>query len=228
MRKKHSKKFHQEPLRHEWAQPLLAKGGVDLFAELQNAQVALDRAVQACRNHLESSPLTPVVAQAAANEISRGAGTISTIKVESHGEVILEIRSKKAGERRNWKSSLPSIKELRAEAEEMNLDISDLGRSKRKIFEAIQAAKGGEVEPPEPVEDAEPEPPPPSPPKKAKKMFRTGDAVTPTVVNTTGLPFDKSTDLPDDLLDGTKPDLKAVLADSEGLDIDAILDGTRD
>jgi len=219
MGKKYSKKVHQEPLRKEWAQSLLAmrdpNGVGSLYEGLEAAKAALALAVGNCRNHMGANSLTDVVADAAAREAGRGGK--ASITVNEQGTILLEVRPKKAVEKRNWKTSLPPIKVLRAEAKEMNLDITEYGRSKRDIHDAIQAAK------------AEASPAKPKIKPKAKKMTRTGDAITkPRVVQANDLPFDDSTALPDDLLDGESPDLQVVLADSEGLDLDAILDGNKD
>lgn len=217
MGKKYSQKVHQEPLREEWAQSLLAARdpncGGSLFAYLQGKKDELADSIRRCREHLEKNPLTGVVAEAAAREIGRG-GSCS-ITINEQGTVLLEVTPKKPGEKRTWQSRLPSIKELRAEAKEMGLDISGLGRSKRKIFDALQEAKKTK-----------------KPTKKArKKMVKTGDAITPPrVVDPSNLPFDESSELPADLLDGgdSQPDMQAAMTESDDLDLDAILDDPQD
>lgn len=217
MGKKYSQKVHQEPLREEWAQSLLAARdpncGGSLYAYLQGKKDELADSIRRCRKHLEENPLTEVVAEAAAREIGRG-GTCS-ITINEQGTVLLEVTPKKPGEKRTWQSRLPTIKKLRAEAKELGLDISGLGRSKSKIFEALQEAKKTRT-----------------PPKKAKKkMVKTGDAITPPrVVDVSSLPFDEATELPSDLLDesDSKPDMQAVMVESDGLDLDAILDESKD
>ena len=221
MGKKYSKKVHQEPLRTEWAQSLLAErdpnSGGSLYAALQAKIQELDEYVQKCRKHLEENPLTGVVAEAAAREAGRGGSC--TITVNEKGTILLEVVPKKSGEKRTWLSTLPPIKELRAEAKKIGLDISGLGRSKRRIFDALQDAKASKN-------------PPTKPPKKAKKkMMKTGDAITtPRVVDVDNLPFDEKSELPSDLFDGDtpQPDMQAAMSESDGLDLDAILDDPKD
>lgn len=219
MGKKYSKKVHLEPLREGWAQSLLDRSGGSLFEELQGAKELLAAAVTNCRRHLATNPLTEVVAKAAAEESGRGGS--SSITVNDQGTILLEVNPKQPGERRTWKTTLPPIKELRAEAEEMKLDISGLGRSRRKIHEAIQAAKE-EGAPPKPKK------------AKRKKMTKTGDAITPPrVVQPGDLPFDETSELPEDLFDSDStdpksPDMQAAVAESDGLDLDAILDDPND
>jgi len=218
MGKKYSKKVHQEPLREEWAQSLLAErdphSGGSLYAYLQAKKDELADSIRRCQKHLEENPLTGVVAEAAAREAGRGGSC--TITVNSNGTILLEVTPKKAGEKRTWMSNLPSIKELRAEAERLGVDISGLGRSKRKIFAALQDAKASK---------------PPTKRKAKKKRMKTGDAITPPrVVDPSELPFDESSDLPADLLDDPpqQPDMQAAMNESDGLDLDAILDESKD
>jgi len=220
MGKKYSKKVHQESLREEWAKSLLAQkdpnSGGSLYDALQAKIRDLDEYVRRCQQSLADNPLTSVVAEAAAREAGRGGK--STIVVNEQGTILLEVTPKTTGEKRGWKTTLPPIKELRAEAARMKLDISAHGRSRRDIHAAILAAKA----------EAKP-----AVKKAKKKMFKTGDAITtPRVVDTADLPYDEATELPDDLLDDTPspsaPDLSAVVVDSEDLDLDAILDTKAD
>jgi len=130
-----TKKLHREPLPDDLTKALLA----DPLAEiLGNARKTLQKAVQQAREHIENSPLTPIVAQSVMKDLGRR-GEAAVI-VDDNGEVLLEIRYKGIGNKntRTWTSDLPSLVELRRQAKEKNVDISHLGRNRREIVALLR------------------------------------------------------------------------------------------
>lgn len=205
MGKKYTKKIRQRPLREDWCEALLVtkgENGETLYRNLQESVRQLQDSVEACKKHLNENPLTPVVAQAAAKELKWGGR--AAITINHNGVIVVEIVPGKSG---GWVSNIPPIQEMREEAASIGLDISSFGRSRKKIFEALQKAKENPI----------------SLKTGRKKMVKTGDAITsPRIIETSDTP---SNDLPDDLLEGDEPapDMQAILQDSDSIDIDSIL-----
>jgi hypothetical protein len=92
-------------------------------------------------------------------------GTAS-LRVRPDGTVILHVaydeaekpkRDKPAVQRQTRKSTLPTLDELRVRADDLGIDISDLGKKRRAIFERLQGAAEAAAE--DEVPEVEVEPP---------------------------------------------------------------------
>lgn len=119
-----------------------------LFAKLRFARTLLAQACEEVQEALASNPLTEITArEAARKEGRRGKPTVT---VDNGGRVILEIHYGKGRARnpkqerteplRHWSSDLPSLEELRHQADKLGVDISDLGRKKKLIMERLEGA----------------------------------------------------------------------------------------
>lgn len=91
------------------------------------------KALEDVREHLKENPLRPLY--------------------ESHINGVLGISER--GEIIIVKDTLPSLKQLRDQAERFGIDISDLGRSRTKIVERIEKGLVSENEKPTPKSDQE-------------------------------------------------------------------------
>ena len=114
---------------------LLTTGGTPLAEILEKARTDLHDAIEKARTHLIQNPLTPIVANSVTKELGRRGA--ATVVVNDNGMVMLEIQYGSNGNTRAWKSDLPSITELRRQAEAKKIDISHLGRNRRKITELL-------------------------------------------------------------------------------------------
>ena len=85
------------------------------YSEFQRIKEEYSRAVEHIREHLKENPLTPLYE----NHIG------GKIVVSDLGEIYHTVQT------------LPSLKVLREKAERMDIDISDLGRSRKKIFDRL-------------------------------------------------------------------------------------------
>ena len=104
------------------------------------------QAVEEANEYLSQSSLAKIVARSIMTELKKRGEP--SIMVRPDGTVILRIsydtkRSKKpvAVVQAPRSSSLPYLDDLRKEAEELGVDISDLGRQRRAIHERIKAAR---------------------------------------------------------------------------------------
>lgn len=90
------------------------------YSEFQRVREEYFKAVEHIREHLKENPLTPLY--------------------EKHigGKVIVS----DLGMLYQTNQALPSLNELRERAERLNIDISDLGRSRKKIFDRLQNKNG--------------------------------------------------------------------------------------
>ena len=189
------KRVFRAPLRSEWAAALLA--GCELGEARQRYKAALNEA----RLLLESHPLAGVVAEAAARELGKR-GALELV-IDDTGDVMLQVhygltRLPKVVDK-SKKIKLPSISELRAEAEHLGLDVSGLGKAKRKILARIKAHKAGA--------------PPDLPPKP--KMIKTAPALSPPRVLTLSAVSNEMSQV--------KPiDLETVALAGARLDMDAL------
>jgi len=103
--------------------------------------------VERANKYLKTSTLASLVADTVMRQLKkRGA---PSIRVNSDGTVVLHVsyegvpepRAKPPVERQTRSSDLPKLDELRVRAEEAGIDISDLGRQRRAIFERVEAAE---------------------------------------------------------------------------------------
>jgi len=109
-------------------------------------------AIEEANRHLATSPVAKIVAHSIMQTLKkRGEATIA---VRSDGAVVLrvaygaeegptEVRSRRDAPsvQTTHRSDLPYLDELRAEAADLGLDISGLGRRRRTIHEYIEAHK---------------------------------------------------------------------------------------
>lgn len=109
------------------------KDGTAVWDALQDAKARLAEAVADANQTLKTNPLTPLVA----NQV---AGPAAQIHVDSLGNVLISGKPKLSTGRR-YQSTLPSITELRRQAEALGLDPEPFGRQKRKLVKAIEAAR---------------------------------------------------------------------------------------
>jgi len=139
----HAKRLHREPLPDDVASALLASPlleGVPAGERLRNLRGQLVETVKAIRESLASNPVAEIVATATAKRIGRRGA--AAIVVDDNGAVMLEVRYDDNGDKRAWHSNLPSLDDLRETAKGLGIDIASLGRSKRKLAEAIKKATG--------------------------------------------------------------------------------------
>lgn len=138
------KKLHREPLADDVASALLASPileGVSAGERLKGLRAQLTETVNSIRASLENNPLAKIAAEAAAKKIGRRGA--ASVVVDDGGIVLLEVRYQADGKKRKWHSNLPPLGDLRAEAKNLGLDLSVLGRSRRKLADAIREARGG-------------------------------------------------------------------------------------
>ena len=220
------KRPHREPLDPKWVEALLhAKPdpGIEaleavpsLYQQLEDAREVLRRAVEQARVALIRNPLADVAAREAARLAGkRGA---ATVVVDDDGHVMLEVRYKgdapatkpraKAAAKKPWVSALPSLKELREQAEALGLDVSDCGRAKKKILDRIEAAKVAK-------------------PKPRQKMTKTAPALSPVRIVTPPEPPAKPPEPPAKLAPGSMAALAAQGEKAAG-DLDDFLASIED
>ena len=118
-------------------------------AQLQDAQTQLQDAVSLANSALDSNQMVGIVAQSVAKALKKRGE--AKIVVEPNGSVVLVVgypttRAPPQPQpslvvRRKWTSRLPPLAQLRTEAEQMGVDISDLGRQRRAIHERLQEAQ---------------------------------------------------------------------------------------
>lgn len=105
-------------------------------------------AVEAANQYLGRSKLAAIVADTVMRSLKkRGA---ASLKVNPDGTVVLHVSYDEDDEevrvvakrppvkQSNWHSDLPPLEELRAEADQMGVDIADLGRARRTIYERLE------------------------------------------------------------------------------------------
>lgn len=125
------------PLPEHWTKALLdaplgPEGDTTIGKALDQAREVLGRVVTRARVFLATSPLVPLVAEAAAKEAK--AQGIAQLTMDDLGNIGLAVaKGRKAG-------TVPTLDALRTEAQEAGADISACGRSRRKLLQAIQEA----------------------------------------------------------------------------------------
>jgi hypothetical protein len=129
------------PLEKDWAQALLsewekAEDGdrTSAFQSLRQARENYEAALNRARKALGRHPLLGIAAQEAARR--HGKRGDPRIVIDDDGRVMLEVRYGTAP--KPSVSSLPSLDELRKRAEKDGIDISDLGRAKKKILKRLE------------------------------------------------------------------------------------------
>jgi len=131
-------KTHREPLPEELTKALLTTGGIPLAKVLEEARETFQKAIQDAREHLSLNPLTPIVAESVTKGLGRRGD--ATVVIDNNGTVMLEIQYGCNGNTRQWRSDLPTIAELRHQASDKKVDISHLGRNRRKIVEFLKTS----------------------------------------------------------------------------------------
>lgn len=110
-------------------------------------------AIEEANKHLATSPVAKIVARSLMQEMKRRGD--ATIAVRPDGTVVLRVSygetpEPEAGARprrdapmvqTTHRSEIPYLDELRAEAADLGVDISHLGRQRRAIYEYLQAHK---------------------------------------------------------------------------------------
>lgn len=86
------------------------------YTEFSKLREEYQKAIENIREHLKENPLLPLYEKHIGGKIL----------VNETGQVMVA------------KNSLPTLKELRVRAEEVGVDISDLGRSRTKIYERLE------------------------------------------------------------------------------------------
>lgn len=86
------------------------------YTEFSKLREEYQKAIENIREHLKENPLLPLYEKHIGGKIL----------VNETGQVMVA------------KNSLPTLKELRVRAEEVGIDISDLGRSRTKIYERLE------------------------------------------------------------------------------------------
>jgi hypothetical protein len=116
--------------------------------KLQLALRRLSEAVTEANEALETNQVVGIVARSLAKDLKKRGSP--NIVVEPSGEVVLRITYEeelpKEGTQPTvvqgkWHSDLPNMKELRADADELGVDIKDLGKARRAIHERLQDAR---------------------------------------------------------------------------------------
>jgi hypothetical protein len=211
---KRQRKPYRMPLDEKWAKALLQEQ--DLFRELQQIRARLVEVREEAQKALDRNPLTAITAKEAARQAGRRGHP--TIVITDTGDVMLEVsytsepkpRPKKATIERGWSSTLPTLDELRKRAAKLGIDISDLGRAKKKILARLEA---GKAKSPAPASASQ---------KSKPKMRKTAPAVgTVTVLNPKPKPAAPAPK-PQDIKPGS---LAAIAAQGEALvdDLDSFM-----
>ena len=172
----------------EWAADLLRGGhcpttSKDCWTLLEEALKGLQFAVALSNEHLDTSTMTDLVVEKMAQ--MKGADPEGIIYVSEDGEVLFgsedaqpsKPRGIKTRRKRAYRSALPSLGVMRQEAAKLGLDITKMGRKRRQIWAAIQAAKDGTAVS-EPEDDIAPEDEPLRVPRR--KMIKTAPAIAVT------------------------------------------------
>jgi len=120
----------------------------------ENLRQAVDRlheAVDLANDTLDSNRMVRIVAMSIAKTLKRRGE--ATISVEPDGSVVLRVDypttvpepqlepEPELVLKGKWGSELPSLEKLREDAEDLGVDISDLGRGRRAIHERVQEAR---------------------------------------------------------------------------------------
>lgn len=118
-----------------------------LGEKLQQSLVSLAETVALANDALAQNSVAQIVADSLAKKLKKRG--VATISVSSAGEVVLQISYE--GEevpapvsgvvRGKWHSDLPTLDEMRAEAADLGVDITHLGRRRREIFRLLTDAK---------------------------------------------------------------------------------------
>lgn len=106
-------------------------------------------AVAAANEHLKDSRLARIVANSVMKELKKRG--VPSVQVRPDGRVVLHVSYDEEEEPVEKKeppvqlakrrSDLPKLDQLRAEALELGLDVSDLGQQRRAIFDRVQEEK---------------------------------------------------------------------------------------
>lgn len=106
-------------------------------------------AVKEANEYLQESQLAKIVADTLMKQLKKRG--VASVRVRPDGVVILHISYDEDQEedevraplvqRASRKSDLPKLDQLRREAAELGVDVSDLGQQRRAIFERVQAER---------------------------------------------------------------------------------------
>lgn len=119
---------------------------------LERALGELEQTVEMVNETLTDNAMVGIVADTLAKSLKKRGR--ASIVVEPDGKVVLRVDYGKAAEeapdpvdpsdhvkKRKWHSDLPKMDELREIADELGVDITDLGRKRRAIWERLQEAR---------------------------------------------------------------------------------------
>lgn len=118
---------------------------------LERALGELEQTVEMVNEALSESNMVGIVADTLAKSLKKRGH--ASIVVEPDGKVVLRVDYGKVADeaesvdpsdhvkKRAWHSDLPLMDELREMAEDLGVDIDDLGRKRRAIWERLQEAK---------------------------------------------------------------------------------------
>jgi hypothetical protein len=174
--------------------------------------------------YLADSEFAEIVADHLARKLNkRGHAEIS---VTSEGRVRLNVTyASKPKRRKTRQRRVPLLADLRTRAKELNVDISKFGTKRKAIHEYLQAVESGEAiktpqKPQKPVEEPDQGPmsagpdetrvspaPAQKPPKRG--FIKTGEPVTPVVVNAGG---------------AQKKGLRQLVAEAKDIDIASLIE----
>jgi len=161
----------REPLSDKWRDALIGESGLK---DLREAKETLARVIASLQGALRKNPLTRPAAEAAAKELQKSGD--STVVVDPEGLFWLEtVDLMQGGDKRPWKTQLPTLKELRKEAASLGVDTQLMGRSKTDILKAIKIARRN-------ASEQEASILPPGTPKR--RMVRTFTALKPVLMHT--------------------------------------------
>lgn len=121
-----------------WIEALLQRssihdGSLSVYEQLKAAYSEFEQSVSEAQAMLDNHPLREAVIVALMNEL--GLTGPATIEVNNKGQVKLVVGP---GSGKTKKHTLPPIDVLRTQAQELGIDISSMGRSKKKILAAIE------------------------------------------------------------------------------------------
>ena len=141
-----NKKIFKMPLDEDLSKSLLGNpsqiDGRTIWERLTDSIEELSCSIVEANESLQNSPVMPIVASSAARTANKRGNP--SVRVDPDGTVVLEIQytsKKKVSDnpnKRQWKSDLPLLADLREQAEQLGLDISHLGRARKQIHDYIQ------------------------------------------------------------------------------------------
>lgn len=141
----------------------------DLPLTIGERVVAAVAAIEEANQYLARSKLAAIVADTVMRKLKKR-GTPS-IQVEPDGTVILQVSYEEEVvvkvprvpvKQSKRKSNLPTLDELREQAKDLGVDIDDLGRARRAIYERLQVARAAVLEDDDILQDSEEDPKPPA------------------------------------------------------------------